>query len=56
MRVAREKRESYYLYLVDMTQYQLAGYEPIIVQNPYDQVIKTDDWITETESIKVTRI
>lgn len=56
MRVAREKGDSYYLYIVDMSQYQLVGYEPIIVQNPYEQIIKTDDWITETESIKVTRI
>lgn len=56
MNVAREKREKYFLYLVDMSKYQLTGYEPIIVQNPYEKITKTNDWITEAESIKVTRI
>ncbi len=42
MDVAKLKREKYFLYLVDMNKIDEDGYNPIIIQNPYDTVLKND--------------
>lgn len=56
MKTAKEYKDRYYLYLVDMEQFQQIGYEPTIVQNPAAVIFQSDDWILETESVKVTKV
>ncbi len=56
MKTAKELKEKYFLYLVDMEQYQTTGYEPLIVQNPANTIFTSDDWAVETESVKVTKV
>lgn len=56
MKTARELKGKYYLYLVDMEQYQTNGYEPIVVQDPANTIFNSDDWAVETDSVKVTRV
>lgn len=56
MKTAKEYKDRYFLYLVDMEQFQQIGYEPTIVQNPAEVIFKSDDWLLETESIKITKV
>ncbi len=56
MRIAQEMKERYYLYLVDMEQYQSNGYEPTIVCDPISQIMESKDWIIDTASVKVTKV
>ena len=42
--VARIKENEYFLYLVDRTKMNDYGYEPIIIQNPYEQILNNDRW------------
>jgi len=39
---ARIKKNAYYLYLVDRNHINKAGFTPIIIQNPYDEILRND--------------
>ena len=56
MKVAHELKDKYYLYLVDMDQYQLQGYEPAIFQDPRNTILNSEEWFVDTASIKVTKV
>ena len=47
---------SYYLYLIDMEKYLLDDYEPFIVFNPATEIMKSENWLIEANSIKVTQV
>jgi len=42
--VAEFKKDQYFLYLVDRYKIKQKDYVPIIIQNPYINVLKNDDW------------
>ena len=55
MNIARIKKESYFLYLVDRTKMKTVDkYEPLMIQNPYLKFIKTksDEWKESIEKIR----
>lgn len=44
MRVAEDKRDQYYLYLVNLDEIGNPAYEPLIVQNPTIEILDNDVW------------
>jgi CRISPR/Cas system-associated exonuclease Cas4 (RecB family) len=56
IKTAREKKDAYYLYLVDIEQFQQKGYEPIIVQNPAERIFNSEDWVVETDTVRVRKV
>ncbi|PHS53983.1 MAG: hypothetical protein COB01_02225 [Lutibacter sp.] len=53
--IARIKKLSYYLYLVDRKSMNELGYAPIIIQDPYNTVLKNEsEWDQRIEKIKMT--
>lgn len=53
MDVARLKRESYYLYLVNRDKI-CADYIPIVIQNPHARVLNNDLWMKRVENYYVS--
>lgn len=52
--IARIKKSSYYLYLVDRSSMNSSGYSPMIIQDPYNNVLKNDsEWGQTIEKIKL---
>jgi hypothetical protein len=50
MDTARIRRDSYYLYLVDRERINEDGYEPVIIQDPHENILnKPDDWNKRVE-------
>lgn len=47
------KRKSYFLYLVDRTKMNEKDYTPLIIQNPYEVVIKSNQWMKISESYEI---
>jgi hypothetical protein len=47
---ARIRRSQYYLYLVDPSQLQKNGYEPVMIQNPYENVFLDESWSKEPQT------
>ena len=56
MKTAKKIGQNYYLYLVDMEEYLLPGYEPIIIRDPANTLLSADDWVQEIESLKLTKV
>jgi hypothetical protein len=57
MDIARIKKNSYYLYLVDRSRMNAPGYIPIIIQDPYNNVLKNGtEWEQRIEKIKLQMI
>ncbi len=55
--VARIKNLSYYLYLVDRNSMNLPGYIPIMIQDPYSNVLQnSSQWEQRTEKIRFQKI
>jgi hypothetical protein len=42
---AKELGESYYLYLVERGNIDVPEYSPVIIKNPYVNVIESDEWV-----------
>ena len=54
MDIARIKTKTYFLYLVDRNGIDKEGYKPMIIQNPYAEILKNEVvWETTVEKIKV---
>lgn len=53
---ARIMGNSYFLYLVDDNDLDNEQYEPIIIQNPYDTIFKSGEWIYEPDAYRVVKI
>lgn len=54
--VAKIKENEYFLYLVDRTKMNNDGYEPIIIQNPYEHVLNNEQWSKRIEKYYLSRI
>ena len=54
VRTAKEKRGSYFLYLVDRNKNESLDYAPIILQDPYPKVFESNDWQLEAQSWHVS--
>ena len=54
--MAKLKGASYYLYLVYLSNISCINYEPMIICNPADTIMKSDEWLVETSSYHVRKI
>lgn len=48
--------DSYFLYLVDDDCIDKEDYEPIIIQNPVKNVLQSDDWMKNADSLQIERV
>jgi hypothetical protein len=48
--VSMVKGKRYFLYLVNRAEIRNPNYEPTIIQNPYENVLKSSDWEKQIES------
>jgi hypothetical protein len=51
--VAKRKKEQYWVYLVNRKQMKDEGYEPMMEQNPYENILKNDSWNKEVDKYKI---
>jgi hypothetical protein len=51
--ISRIKGDNYFLYLVDRNQMNKDGYKPIIIKNPFKEVLQNDSWIKQIEKYKI---
>ncbi|ABX43279.1 DUF3883 domain-containing protein [Lachnoclostridium phytofermentans] len=51
---ARIMQDAYYLYLVEVAKMKYSNYIPKIIQNPFKNVFKSEQWLLEPQSYKVT--
>ncbi len=55
--IARIKRDSYFLYLVDRSRMNLPDYIPIMIKNPYENVYKNvTEWEQRVEKVRLQKI
>lgn len=55
--VARIKKSSYYLYLVDRSKMNIPDYTPLMIKDPYENVLKNNlEWEQRIEKIRVQKI
>jgi hypothetical protein len=50
--VARLRQESYWLYLVNRDEVMNSSYIPLMLQNPYENVLKNGKWTAQVEKYK----
>lgn len=53
--VARLKKEKYFLYLVDRSQTCSENYIPMIIQNPYQSILKNNKWDKRIEKYFISK-
>lgn len=51
--VARRRQESYWLYLVNRDEIDKYDYVPLMLQDPYESVLKSGKWIADIEKYKL---
>ncbi len=56
MDTAKRKANQYYLYLVDLQKINCEGYIPSIIRNPIDNILDSDEWFKETQSLFIKKI
>lgn len=56
IRIAKKKKNCYYLYLVDRDKANSKIYNPIIIKNPYDSVYKNKEWKKNPTVWKIRKI
>lgn len=55
--IARIKRDSYFIYLVDRSQMNLPGYTPIMIRDPYENVYKNNtEWEQRVEKVRLQKM
>ena len=56
--VAKVKKDSYFLYLVDRSRLKSDGYTPIIIQNPYKNLIakSSKKWSREIDGYRISQV
>lgn len=52
--IARIKGENYFLYLVDRQEMENPDYNPLIIQNPFKNILNNDDWLKQVEKYRIT--
>ena len=57
MDIARIKKEKYFLYLVDRNRTHEQDYSPIIIRNPYNNVLRNDtDWNKQVDKYLISSL
>ena len=56
MSVAKLRRDLYWICLVDYDQINNADYQPIWIQNPYENIINSPEWKSEVETMRFEKI
>jgi len=51
--VSRRRGENYFLYLVDRDKILDKSYEPLMIPNPFVNVLDNDDWAKQVEKYKI---
>lgn len=51
--VAKLKGEQYYLYLVSLAKIEEEYYSPIVIRDPANIIMDSDDWLVETQSYRI---
>lgn len=54
IRIAAEKKDNYFLYLVDRSKMNNLDYIPTIIQNPYKNVMSNDKWKKRIEKYYIS--
>lgn len=54
--VASIKGKNYFIYLIDIEMILNEKYEPIVLQNPHVILNEGNDWLIESETVKVIRL
>ena len=55
--VAKRKKDDYWLYLVNRSEMNKTEYVPIMIQNPYEEILSNDEkWDKQIEKYKVELI
>ncbi|MCH3881606.1 DUF3883 domain-containing protein [Tenacibaculum aquimarinum] len=52
-KVAKRKKEQYWVYLVNRKQMNIENYQPIMEQNPYENILKNDSWNKEVDKYMI---
>ncbi|MFZ3099871.1 MAG: DUF3883 domain-containing protein [Minisyncoccales bacterium] len=52
--IARIKKEAYYLYLVDRNKINENDYTPMVIKNPYKEILSDPKWNKRTEEFLIT--
>jgi hypothetical protein len=53
MKVARQKQNNYWIYLVNRKEMNNAGYEPIMKQNPIENILNDENWNKQIEKYRI---
>ncbi len=51
--ISRIKGDQYFLYLVDRSQMKSDGYKPLIIQNPYKNILENSGWSKQVEKYRI---
>lgn len=55
--VAKLKKDDYWLYLVNRSEMNKAEYVPIMIQNPYEEILSNDEyWVKQIEKYRIELI
>ena len=55
-KVAEDKKDMYWLYLVNRSEMDKPNYSPMKIQNPYESVLLNDSWFKQIESYKIEKL
>lgn len=53
---AKIKGEKYFLYLVDLQQINQPTYEPLIIGNPAESIIKSENWLVKAQTYRINKV
>ena len=56
LRAAKNKREKYYLYLIDLGSIDDPSYDPIMIPDPANRIMTSPNWLVEPQSYRIRRI
>lgn len=52
--IAKRKKDEYWIYLINRSDMNKAGFSPILIQNPYENIIGDPKWIKEIDKYKIS--
>jgi len=54
--VAKHRQDNYWVYLVNRTEMSSPGYSPIMIRNPYKEIIEKDGWSKEVDKYRISAL
>lgn len=54
--VAKRKKKEYWLYLVNREKMNDLNYKPLMLQDPFNEIFKNDDWHKQIDKYKISKI